>query len=183
MTSKMYYTYTLRLTICCGADAIPKAGAVPAAMHDDAGNMLSGAGTATLHDDAGNVTNKLSRAGQSAVEAQLVLGYDGPEVRRVANVMQVAFWTSVPLFAVYLAASPSDGRLGWLGLALWCVAVVSSGFLTVKLGLPASSLEEGRELPEPGPAKSPGRASEWLVYALVLYLAVYLFAAQTGVLL
>jgi hypothetical protein len=53
-----------------GTEDAPKAGAgsenlsyplphgkvAPAAVHDDAGDMLSGAGTAALHDDAGNVT-------------------------------------------------------------------------------------------------------------------------------
>jgi hypothetical protein len=101
-------------------------------------------------------------------------------VRQLTHVMQVMLWTSVLLFAAYLAVSWALGKvpLGWPGMALWYVVVVSSGFLTGKLGLPASSLEEGRELPEASPAWSPSRASEWLVYAVVFYLAVYLFAAQ-----
>jgi hypothetical protein len=36
-------------------DAIPKAGAGSAIVHDDAGNMHPSAGSAVLHDDAGNV--------------------------------------------------------------------------------------------------------------------------------
>ena len=34
---------------------LPEAGAVSAAVHDDAGNIPSGAGSALVHDDAGNV--------------------------------------------------------------------------------------------------------------------------------
>ena len=51
-------------------------------------------------------------------------------MRRVVYVMQMAFWTSVPAFAVYLAVTSGDGRLGWPGEALWCVVVGSSAFLT-----------------------------------------------------
>ena len=36
-------------------DAIPKAGAGPAIVHDDAGTVHSNAGSAVLHDDGGNV--------------------------------------------------------------------------------------------------------------------------------
>src|SRR5215213_6926056 len=36
---------------------LPQGKVAPVGMHDDAGNMLSGAGTATLHDDAGNVSH------------------------------------------------------------------------------------------------------------------------------
>jgi hypothetical protein len=103
-------------------------------------------------------------------------------MRRVVNVMQVAFWTSVPLFAVYLAVSwpgsPSEGHLGWPGKALLYVVVTSSGFLTARLSLPAPSRKEGWALPEPSSARSPRRASEWLVYPIVLYLAVYLLSSQ-----
>jgi hypothetical protein len=98
-------------------------------------------------------------------------------MRRVVNVMQVAFWTSVPLFAVYLAVSPRDGRLGWPGEALWSVVVVSSVFLMACLVLFVPS-REGGELPEPSSATR--RIPEWLVYAIVLYLAVYLVAYQIG---
>ena len=105
----------------------------------------------------------------------LALHYDRPEMRRVVYVMQVAFWTSVPLFAVYLAVSPRDGRLGWPGETLLYVVVVSSAFLTARLALPATSREEGGELGGAGSAAR--RVSEWLVYAIVLYLAVYLHSA------
>ena len=114
--------------------------------------------------------------GLSAVEAHLALGYDRPEMRRVVNVMQVAFWTSVPLFAVYLAVSPRDGRLGWPGIALLYVVLVSSAFLTALLALPAAPQEEGVEFAGSGSAAR--RVSEWLVYAIVLYVAVYLVASQ-----
>jgi hypothetical protein len=93
-------------------------------------------------------------------------------MRGVVYVMQVAFWTSVPLLAVYLAVSPRDGRLGWPGEALLYAVLVSSAFLTARLALPAASREQGGELPEPSSAAQ--RVSEWLVYAIVLYLAVYL---------
>lgn len=39
-------------------DAIPKAGAGSAIVHDDAGNMPLGAGSAVIHDDAGNLHAK-----------------------------------------------------------------------------------------------------------------------------
>ena len=96
-------------------------------------------------------------------------------MQRVANVMQMAFWTSVPLFAVYLALSPRDGRLGWPGEALLYVVLVSSAFLTARLALPAPSREEGGELAGSGSAAR--RTSDWLVYAIILYLAVYLHSA------
>jgi hypothetical protein len=107
----------------------------------------------------------------SAVEVHHALHYDGAMMRRVVKVMQVAFWTSVPLFAVYLAVTPRDGRLGWPGVALLYVVLVSSAFLTARLALPASSREEGVELA--GSSSAARRVSEWLVYAIVLYLAVY----------
>ena len=40
-------------------------------------------------------------------------------MRRVVTIMQVAFWTSVPLLAVYLVVTPRDGRIGWPGEVLW----------------------------------------------------------------
>jgi hypothetical protein len=52
------------------------------------------------------------------------------------------------------------------------VVIASSAFLTARLALPASSREEGGELAGSGSAAQ--RVSEWLVYAIVLYLAVYL---------
>jgi hypothetical protein len=94
--------------------------------------------------------------------------------------MQVVFWTSVPLFAVYLAVSPSDGRLGWPGEVLLYVVMASSAFLTARLYLLAPSRDEGGGLTEPRSTGFPRGASEWLVYAVVLYLAVYLHSTQIG---
>jgi hypothetical protein len=47
--------------------------------------------------------------------------------------MMVAFWTSVPMFAVYLAFFwPGVSQpLGWLGALLWAVVVTSSAYLSV----------------------------------------------------
>jgi hypothetical protein len=106
----------------------------------------------------------------------LVLGYDGAVMRRDVHLAMVAFWTSVPLFAVYLAVSWP--HLGWPGEALLYVVVASSGFLTARLSLPAPSREEGGKLPEPSSARSPRLASESLVYPLTLVLAVYLLSSQ-----
>jgi hypothetical protein len=95
--------------------------------------------------------------------------------------MQVVFWTSVPLFAVYLAVSPSEGRLGWPGQFLWVAVMASSAFLTAQPYLLAPSREEGGGLTEPRSATVvPRGSSEWWVYAVVLYLAVYLHSAQIG---
>jgi hypothetical protein len=96
--------------------------------------------------------------------------------------MQVAFWTSVPLFAVYLAVSwaLSEGPLGWPGEVLLYVVMASSAFLTARLYLPAPSREKGGGLSEPRSTGFPRSASEWLVYAVILYLAVYLHSSQIG---
>ena len=59
-------------------------------------------------------------------------------------------------------------------LTTWVILIIgqTSAFLTARLALPAASREEGGELPKPGSVAP--RASEWLVYAIVLYFAVYL---------
>jgi hypothetical protein len=44
-------------------DAIPKAGAGSAIVHDDAGNMPLSAGSAVIHDDAGSMLSDLPEAG------------------------------------------------------------------------------------------------------------------------
>jgi hypothetical protein len=111
----------------------------------------------------------------SAVDAHLALGYDRPEMRRVVNVMQVAFWASVPLFAVYLAVTPRDGRLGWTGEVLWWVVLASSAFLTARTFPPVPGAIEGT--PSAG---SDRRCSEALAHPVVLFLAVYLVASQIG---
>lgn len=97
-------------------------------------------------------------------------------MRRIVNVVQVAFWAGIPLFAVYLAVTPRDGRLGWPSVVLQCAVLASSAFVTARLALPTPSQEEGAELTDPGSAAR--RVSEWLVYAIVLYLAVCLFGSQ-----
>ena len=56
------------------------------------------------------------------------------------------------------------------------VVVTSSRFLTARLSLLAPSREEGGELP--GPISAARRASEWLVYRIVLVLAAYLLNLQ-----
>jgi hypothetical protein len=99
-------------------------------------------------------------------------------MRRVVNVMQVAFWTSVPAFAVYLAVTSRDGRLGWPGVALGFVVMASSAFLTARASLLMPPREEGGELPETGGVRSHRCASEWLAYPVVLFFAAYLFGSQ-----
>jgi len=111
----------------------------------------------------------------STVEAHLALDYDGARMQRVTNVMQVAFWTSVPLFAVYLAVTPRDGRLGWPGEVLWWVVVGSSAFLTAREFLPVPG-EIGATFGT-GPIR---RRSEALAYPVVLFLAVYLVVYRIG---
>jgi hypothetical protein len=39
-------------------DAFPRAGAGPAVVHDDAGNMPNSAVSAVIHDDAGNLKSR-----------------------------------------------------------------------------------------------------------------------------
>jgi hypothetical protein len=56
--------------------ANPNAGAVPAVLHDDAGDMLSGAVPAGIHDDAGNM---LSGAGAATLHDNA--GKMNPEIR------------------------------------------------------------------------------------------------------
>ena len=53
-------------------------------------------------------------------------------MQRIRNVMVIAFWTSVPLFGVCLAASWALGGcyLWWPGVLLWPVVGASSTYLT-----------------------------------------------------
>lgn len=74
---------------------------------------------------------------------------------RIVYVVQVAFWVSVPLFAVYLSVSPRDNGLGWPGEALLCVVIASSVFLTVQLALPTPTREEDGEVVGSGSARYP----------------------------
>jgi hypothetical protein len=96
-------------------------------------------------------------------------------MRRIVNVMQVAFWTSVPLFAVYLAVTSGDGRLWWPGEVLWWVVLASAAFLTAWAFPPVPGENEGP--PSAGPIR---RGSEAPAYPVVLFLAVYLVASQIG---
>jgi hypothetical protein len=83
--------------------------------------------------------------------------------------MQVIFWTSVPLFAVYLAVSWALGAhtlASWPGITLWLVVVASSAYLTPQAFPPVS--DEG--------VHSEARASEALVYPITLLLAASTFA-------
>jgi hypothetical protein len=92
-------------------------------------------------------------------------------MRRVVYVMQVAFWTSVPLLAVSLAVSWLLDDLVWPAKVLWAVVVVSSAFLTAR---------EYRLMPKEG-GESPAEARrrlETLVYPVVLVLACSLPAFQ-----
>ena len=96
----------------------------------------------------------------------LVLDYDGPEMRRDVHLAMVAFWTSTPLFAGALAMSWARYDLGWPGVFLWSVMVVSSGFLTFREFIP---------MPKEGDRGEARRAPEWLAYPLVFGLTFPLF--------
>ena len=98
-----------------------------------------------------------------------MLGYDGPEMRRDVYLMMVAFWTSVPLFAVCLAVSWPLRDLAWPVVVLWVVVVVSSAYLTPQafpLVLRVGVRSEARQ------------TSESLVYPITLLLAFPLPAFQ-----
>jgi hypothetical protein len=99
-----------------------------------------------------------------------VLGYDGDVMQRASTIMLAIFWTSVPLFAVYVAVSWSLGvdPLAWPGRALWLVVLASSACLTPQAFPPVS--DEG--------VHSEARSSETLVYPITLLLASSLYAFQ-----
>jgi hypothetical protein len=101
-----------------------------------------------------------------------VLGYDGDVMRRDVHLAMVAFWTSVPMFAVYLAFFwPSVYRpLGWLGALLWAVVVSSSAYLTVLWSFPLVKGERGGLRHRP--------TSESLVYPVAFFLACSVIAFQ-----
>jgi len=100
-----------------------------------------------------------------------VLGYDELEMPRAFHSMLVAFWISVPLFAVVLAVSWPRRDLGWPAGVLWVVVVASSAYLTFRAFAPVASLgEDGR-----GEARW---TSESLVYPITLALAVLPVALQ-----
>lgn len=75
--------------------------------------------------------------------------------------MMVVFWTGTPLLAVVLAVSWLQRDLGFLGVVLWLVVMVSSAFLTA---------QDYRALAL--------RFSEWLVYPATLCVAFYLLLLE-----
>ena len=93
-------------------------------------------------------------------------------MRQVANIMQVIFWTSVPLFAVGMAISwaLNADPLAWPGRPLWIVVLASSGCLTLAMQAGADVSEEE--------VSGEARASETLVYPITFILAVLLPAFQ-----
>jgi hypothetical protein len=76
-----------------------------------------------------------------------VIGYDEDVMQRASNIMQVIFWTSVPLFGVCVAVSWSLGvdPLAWPGRALWLVVLASSACLTPQAFPPVSDEGVPRE--------------------------------------
>ena len=86
-------------------------------------------------------------------------------MRRDVYLMMVAFWTSVPLFAVSLAAIWPQRDLPWPVTILWLVVMASSVFLTVQ-GYSRSEPPEHED--ERGETR---RKVEWLVYPITLFLA------------
>jgi hypothetical protein len=83
----------------------------------------------------------------------------------LVNVVQVAFWASVPLLAVYLAASwvlPGCSH-GWLGYLLWSAAAAPSAYLTLRFFPPPEE-----EVARDGMRRR--RALEALVYPVALCL-------------
>jgi preprotein translocase subunit SecF len=98
-----------------------------------------------------------------------MLGYDGAVMRRDVHLAMVTFWTSVPMFAVYLALSGPLRDLAWPVMVLWVVVVVSSAYLTPQAFPPVSGEGERSETQQ---------TSEALVYPITLLLAFPLPAFQ-----
>jgi hypothetical protein len=88
--------------------------------------------------------------------------------------MMVAFWTSVPLLAVSLAAIWPQRDLPWPVAIMWLVVMVSSAFLTVQ-GFSRSEPPE-----QEGERGETRRNLEWLVYPITLFLACYPFSLQVS---
>jgi hypothetical protein len=102
-----------------------------------------------------------------------MLGYDGAVMRRDVHLAMVAFWTSVPMFAVCLAFFWSGvyWPLGWLGALLWAVVVSSSAYLTGLLwSFPLVKGERG--------GLRHRATSEALVYPVAFFLACSVIAFQ-----
>jgi hypothetical protein len=95
---------------------------------------------------------------------------------RVVNVMQLAFWASVPLFGAYLAASWELRWCSpwWVGFLLESVVVASSAYLTVRFfhQLFPHPAEEARD-------GSSRRTSEVVVYPAACCLALLPWGLQT----
>jgi hypothetical protein len=94
-------------------------------------------------------------------------------MRRDVYLMMVAFWTSVPLFAVSLAVSWSQRALGWPGEVVWVVVLASSAYLTVRLYPLFPRGGEGSE----SPAEARQRL-ETLVYPIVFIFSASLLGFQ-----
>jgi len=93
-------------------------------------------------------------------------------MRRDVYLIMVAFWTSTPLFAVFLALSSWPPRnLGWPGVVLWSVVVTSSMFMTVREAFLPPVSEKGEHV-------EARRTSEWLVYPIIFVLASGLVGFQ-----
>ena len=107
--------------------------------------------------------------------AYTILGYDGPEMRRDVYLMMVAFWTSVPLFAVSLAVSLSRRDLVWPGEVLWVVVLASSAYLTVRLSPSFPRPREGEGSESPAEAR---QTLETLVYPIVFVFSCSLLGFQ-----
>ena len=84
-------------------------------------------------------------------------------MRRDIYLMMVAFWTSVPLLALSLAVSWSQGDLLGPGEVVWVVVLASSAYLTVRLSLLYPREGEGSESPTEARQRL-----ETLVYPIVL---------------
>ena len=55
MVALLVWVVPLATSVVGAEDAVPRAGASTAVLHDDAGNMPPSAGSAVIHDDAGNL--------------------------------------------------------------------------------------------------------------------------------
>ena len=111
----------------------------------------------------------------SRKSAYTILGYYGPEMRRDVYLMMVAFWTSVPLFAVSLAVSWSQHDLVWPGEVLWVAVLASSAFLTGRLCPPFPRPREGEGSESPAEAR---QTLETLVYPIVFVFSCSLLGFQ-----
>ena len=109
----------------------------------------------------------------SRKSAYTILGSYGPEMRRDVYLMMVAFWTSVPLFAVSLAVSWTQHDLVWPGEVLGWAVVTSSAYLTVRLSPSFPGEGEGSE--SPAEAR---QTLETLVYPIVFVFSCSLLGFQ-----